>query len=202
VTVFLYLFAVAFIINKITSGQQVPDIALAVSRFRAEVATPRKGTISIRTVRLTYKKDYCGNHPLPCPVRPGPHRKHPVNCLLEGADWVAFNDMVNDVLDQLGVVCNCASSHVIIRKAGARCVKYTAHRLGNGIDNEWDKDSGEFAYHVKHTPIATTFNPVNVIVDGIDRGQVVDEAPRAEYPAGTPGFATPYGQPNYPEHSH
>ena len=172
----------AFVIKNIVSGQSVDDIAayinatLAGSRFTAAVTTKKK-SVEIRNVRLTYRKDYCGNHPLPCPVR-AIHRKHPVNRLLEGADWVGFNDMLNNVLDGIGCVCDCASSHVVIRKAGARCVRYDAQALSNGIDNEWVKNSGAF------------------------KNYIGKRAPRSRYPAGTPGFATSVGQPNYPEHHH
>ena len=173
----------AFVINKVTSGQTTDLIAgamrsaLSTSRFTAEVIQKRS-SVEIRTVRLNYRKDYCGNHPLPCPVRPGKHRKHPVNTFLEGADWVGFNDMVNDVLDTLGCVCNCASSHVVIRKDGKRCVEYDSQPLSNGIDNEWRRDSGQFKSYISQ------------------------QAPRAKYPAGTPGFAAAVGTPNYPEHAH
>lgn len=175
----------AFTINKFSpSGLPVPVIASAIeamiakSRFTAKVNVKAK-SISIGPVRLRYKKDYCGNHPFPCPVRSVP-RKHPINRCLEGADWVGFNDMLNDVLDALGSVCDCASSHVIIRKQGARCTNYTGHPLGNGIDNEWDKDSGAFE-NLMH----------------------VTGPKKASYPEGTPGFATYLEWSNYPEnHSH
>ena len=173
----------AFVINKITSGQTVSSIAhamreaLALSRFTASV-TEKKNSVEIGKVRLTYSKDYCGNHPFPCPVR-AVHRKHPINRCLEGADWVGFNDMLNDVLDALECVCNCASSLVIIRKQGARCVSYGGHITLNGIDAEWDKDSGAF------------------------ENCIVKKTERAYYPEGTPGFATSQGKPNYPEnHTH
>lgn len=176
-----YSLNMAFVINKITSGEQVEDIAtmirktLAGSRFTAEVTTPTTKRVEIRTVRLTYHKDYCGNHPLPCPVRAfsKPHKK---TRQLEGADWVGFNDMLNDLLDAIGCVCDCASSHVIIRKSGARCMRYDAQTL-NGIDSEWKRNSGVFENHIGNNRNA-----------------------HAEFPQGTPGFATAYGQPNYPAH--
>jgi hypothetical protein len=83
---------------------------------------------------------------------------------LEGADWVAFNDMLNDVLDALNVSANVASSLCIIRKGAMRRIEYDGHKLGNGIDSEWNKDSAHYADR---------------------RGQV---SPRSEYPAGTPGI--------------
>lgn len=175
----------AFEIKKIKSGQAPNEIAWKIQtaiaqggRFTARVEHHRN-KVTIHDVRLTYKKDYCGNHPLPCPVRPGPHKKHKRLDYLEGADWVGFNDLLNDVLDSLGVVCDAGSSLVIIRKSGERCTYYDAQATPNGIDNEWLKDSGQFENHIG------TNAPVS-----------------AAYPEGTPGFATAQGQPNYPEHHH
>jgi hypothetical protein len=125
--------------------------------------TRKSDTITLGKVRLKIAKDFCGNHPLPCPVRPGPHKPHKVMTLLEGADWVAFNDMLNDILDLYAADANAGSSHVIIRKGVMRCVEYTAQQLGNGIDNEWVKDSGKFA-------------------------NCIGRKMRAKYPEGTPGF--------------
>lgn len=173
----------AFVINKCKTSIDMQTIATALKRalqlggrFIADITSDSR-KVTIRKVRLTYRKDYCGNHPLPCPVRAVP-RRHPVNTLLEGADWVGFNDMINDVLDTLGVDCDAGSSHVKIRKNGARCVRYDAQPLRNGIDNEWVKDSGAFENHMHR------------------------EHKHASYPEGTPGFATYSGQPNYPENHH
>ncbi len=159
----------AFVIKKIL-GSNVETVAtkirfaLAQSRFNAEVTTPF-GKVEIRKVRLNQKKDYCGNHPYACPVRavkiPHQHRTN-----LEGADWVAFNDMVNDVLDEIGCHANVASSLCIIRKGAFRRTEYKGHKLGNGLDSEWDKDTE--AEHYKDM-----------------RGKV---SPRSEYPKDTPGI--------------
>lgn len=174
----------AFEIKNIKSGQSPSDIHFAIyhalrngGRFTARVDCHRN-KVTIHEVRLTYNKEYCGNHPLPCPVRPGPHQKHKRLKYLEGADWVAFNDMLNDVLDSLGVVCDAGSGLVTIRKQGARCTYYASFSP-TGFFNEWVKDSGHFENHIgtnKHV--------------------------QAAYPSGTPGFATAQGQPNYPEHHH
>lgn len=77
--------------------------------------------------------------PSVCPVRPGgnfPHRK--LN-FLEGSDWISFNDLINDLLDNLRVSADVRSSLVIIRKDERRCVKYDGHKLGNNLDSEWNK---------------------------------------------------------------
>jgi hypothetical protein len=137
--------------------------AINTSRFTANLSQIRNG-FEISTIRLRQSKDYCGNHPLPCPIRPGGHRPHKHLPYLEGADWVAFNDMLNDVLDRLKVSANVASSHVIIRKGDKRCVEYDSQPLRNGIDNEWVRDSGCFECRI-----------------GI-------KSPRSDYPPGTPGI--------------
>ena len=157
----------AFIIKKISGATPVlitrKIMALhAKSRFTWETTYDEK-KVSIHLVRLKESKHYCGNHPLPCPIRPFP-KKHIHSTCLEGADWVAFNDMINDVLDNLGVSANVASSLVVIRKGNERCINYDSQVLSNGIDNEWTRDSHCFENRI---------------------GQV---SPRSEYPNGTPGI--------------
>lgn len=161
----------AFVIKNI-KGANIGKLFMAIrkvalrSRFNFYAGTTHDmKRIEIGKVRLRVAKDYCGNHPLPCPVRPWqPHQAHKKLTYLEGADWVAFNDMLNDVLDKLKVSADVASSHVIIRKGYARCVEYDAQIRPNGIDAEWTKDSNMFANYT---------------------GQI---APRAGYPNGTPGI--------------
>ena len=102
------------------------NAAMLKSRFTARIEN-HLSNITIHDIRLIQSKDYCGNHPLPCPVRPWqPHKDHIHSRCLEGADWVAFNDMLNDVLDKLQVSANVASSLVIIRKGVMRCVQYNS----------------------------------------------------------------------------
>jgi hypothetical protein len=162
----------AFVIKNIKGStlNSVRNIVRAIhkvgekSRFTFTMETTHNHTqIKIGGVRLRESKHYCGNHPLPCPVRMFPV-KHKNTKLLEGADWVAFNDMLNDVLDNLGVSANVASSHVIIRKGDQRCIGYGAQAAGNGIDNEWVRDSGQFAKTIGMKPF------------------------RSMYPNGTPGI--------------
>ncbi len=55
----------------------------------------------VACVRLKEKKDSCGQHSGPCvAVFAKPHRHY---AFLEGADWVSFFDLLNDVLDGLNV---------------------------------------------------------------------------------------------------
>lgn len=77
------------------------DKKIQGSRFTAttEVAnlSPQRRGIKIECVRLRRKKDYCGAHPGPCLVN---GRKHMRASYLEGLDWVGFNALLNDLLDE------------------------------------------------------------------------------------------------------
>jgi hypothetical protein len=114
---------------------------LDVSRFTCNIFqkdTHKK--LCFNTIRLKEKKVYCGNHPYSCAIaNPGriepAHRK---TKFLEGADWVGFNDMINDTLDELFITATVKSSACIVRKGLERCVKYTAFP-----GKEWDKE-GKF----------------------------------------------------------
>lgn len=172
----------AFTINKIKSGQSPEQIAemfrnrFSGTRFTMRIETHRS-KVTIHDIRLTYSKEYCGNHPLPCPNR-GFVQKHKKAKYLEGGDWVAFNDFLNDCLDAMGCICNAKSSLCIIRKHGERCTAYDSRPQGD-FNNEWVKDSGVFENKINSgTPV------------------------QAHYPEGTPGFHTAFGQPNYTEHHH
>lgn len=61
--------------------------------------------ISLHGIRLKRSKGYCGNHPGACALT-GDSNPHNRRNFLEGADWVAFHDMVNDLLDVAGVSAN------------------------------------------------------------------------------------------------
>lgn len=138
---------------------------------RAEVMaqlTPGKDNqyeIDIVNVRLRSKKEYCGNHSGPCPVRFGPERKHRRAYFLEGADWVEFNDLVNDVLDQLQANANVYTSVCWLRKGKRRRTEYGE---GSRFNGEWAKHADETDY-----------------IDYCGR-----EAPPSEFPSGTPGSYT------------
>lgn len=132
--------------------------ALASSRFTIDPAITFEGkaTIKLRSVRLRQAKPYCGNHAGPCRVgRPSQHRRLRY---LEGADWVEFNDLINNVLDQCEVSAKAWTSVCVIRVGRCRRVEYNGYIL-NG---EWHKTG-------KHE-------------DWCGRA-----APRSTYPSGTPG---------------
>lgn len=124
--------------------------------------TKRRAVLSLRAVRLREKKPYCGNHAGPCRNTFG-GRKHPKFDYLEGQDWVSWNDMVNDVLDELGHSGNAGSSVCNIRKDGLRRVRYES---GDGGHGDWDKAGHENHYEDNR-------NCTNVM--------------QSSYPDGTPG---------------
>jgi hypothetical protein len=126
--------------------------AIYESRFTAEINTPAKGKVKISEVRLRQSKSYCGNHPKAC-ENTGTHRKHPKNKILEGADWVEFNDLLNDVMDANNIEANIQSSAVIIRKGRLRRIHYDAQNfVGNAW--QWDKDAPDWCWedHMGNPP--------------------------------------------------
>jgi hypothetical protein len=143
----------AFTIRK-TSGAALAAIesallhAFSISRFTGRVEL-HKSNITIHDVRLREKKHYCGNHPNACPVRPGVHTPHKRMNFLEGADWVGFNDMINDVLDSLAVSASAGSSLCKIRKGLMRRMRYVGHFIGATNFREWDKDDTRYECYVR-----------------------------------------------------
>ena len=73
-------------------------------RFRATLIVGHKygilPSIVIKPVRLVKAKEYCGNHPGECVIPPHGSKKKHVATYLEWEDWVAFNGMVNRVLNR------------------------------------------------------------------------------------------------------
>ena len=139
--------------------------AIDQSRFIANIERVGKN-LKVFDVRLKKKKAYCGNHPSMC-ERPhlGPHTKR---IYLEGADWVEFNDLINNVLDSLSISANVSTVQCVLRKGKLRRVVYSPVRKFNIL--QWVRDEyGEGAY-----------------VDYC--GQI---APKSMFPVGTPGI---YGE--------
>lgn len=120
----------------------------------------------LKLIRLRQPKDYCGQHAFSCAVaNPGRRQKHRHYSYLEGADWVAFNDMINDVLDDLNLSAEVWSNArnrdngINVRHGYLRCVEYLASAEQGG---DWLKEG-----HFK------------------DRRN--KKRRRAKYPRGTPG---------------
>lgn len=132
--------------------------ALRDSRFTFNFDYISARRFKIVDVRLKSTKAYCGNHPGACQIG-GKDRRHNY---LEGADWVEFNDILNDVLDELGVDARVESSVVRVRQGMERCVEYRQQQ-GRGRNAEWEKI-------------------------GVYQNYCWKKAPVSKFPAGTPGI--------------
>lgn len=117
----------------------------------------------IRNIRLNEKKPYCGNHPEMCELQGFGNRKPRMNDCLEGADWVDWNDRLNDVLDALNVSADVASSACTLRRNTKRRTNYGSYWVGNFAQWEVYGEHSDYADYC---------------------GQV---APASVYPFGTPG---------------
>ena len=63
--------------------------------------------IEFTQIRLAEAKEYCGNHPGECFVNPfvGEQKKRKSRCL-EWVDWVRFNNLLNDILNEMKMEAN------------------------------------------------------------------------------------------------
>jgi hypothetical protein len=102
--------------------------------------------IGLRKVRLTEAKPYCGQHPGECLVNPfaGPTKKKRMT-LLEWDDWVEFNGLVNDVLDEHGIDADVWSNPqetkgtMWIRKGQQRRLRYD---YDDDFSGSWSRTTG------------------------------------------------------------
>jgi hypothetical protein len=119
--------------------------------------------LKVYNVRLREKRPYCGNHPNECLIDRGPNRR---GTYLEGADWVEFNDRLNDVCDKMNISCSIYSDRVVwIRKGTKRRINYGSHMLG--MFWQWD-------YHGEECDFEDWCDKLG--------------APNSSYPFGTPGL--------------
>lgn len=137
------------------------------SRFTAEITNPTPRKIKILKVRVKAGKAYCGNHPYGCEIG-GVDKKAK---FLEGADWVEFDDLLNDALDSLLVDAKVSSSVCILRKGRRRRTNYDGNYNGGGRNAQWDKDAPDHDYEDYCGRIA----------------------PPSEFPEGTPGIYSKIG---------
>jgi hypothetical protein len=131
------------------------------SRFTCDVILPGKTIIKLKNIRLRESRKYCGNHPNACEIGGAPSRSAKY---LEGADWVEFNDMINDILDALEVTANVATAVCKVRKLNRRRVHYGSHM--QGFNWQWNMDEDDYFY--------------------VDWNN--SPAPNSTYPYGTPGI--------------
>lgn len=152
-----------WVLPKEESREHICDLlkfTVAVSRFTAHfefatLANSRPG-LKISNIRLRNKKGYCGAHPGPCVALV--ERKHKVTRFLEGLDWVGFNHMLNDVLDEISANCIVFSFNrestcgkYYIRRGRLRRVHYPYEYVGNfagwsqGEDNDFQDFCGRLS---------------------------------------------------------
>jgi hypothetical protein len=110
--------------------------AVGRSRFTARVTAGKKaGQLLVRRVRLRQPKPYCGQHPGACPAD---GRRRPRLRLLEAADWIAFNDLVNSALDELGVAADVWSTPSEPLDQGRRL--WVRRGLCRRVRYDWEDD--------------------------------------------------------------
>ena len=129
----------------------IRDIKRSLEHSRFTVGelreTDRPKGIIITQVRLRSRKLFCGAHPAACN---GPERTHRKHSFLEGADWVEFNDFINNILDRLLVSAMFTSSSqefkgkMYLRKGAHRRCSYEHIYLpgaGPRANAVWEADS-------------------------------------------------------------
>jgi hypothetical protein len=174
---------VAYIIDRIAGRRRPATVAGALARALARtrfVCTTRlegPGVVRLDPIRLFEKKDHCGNHPGPCPLRGAFARPHKEYRYLEGADWVSFNDRINTILDRLCVSADVGSSLCVVRIGRRRRVNYGQQNITFA---EWVRVAPDDEYQ-----------------DWCGR-----KAPPSTYPEGTPGYygISRAGQRRYARH--
>lgn len=132
------------------------DMKQRLKRLNGKVQTVF--CVVLHPVRLREAKHYCGHHAGPCRLGGGSHKKARY---LEGADWVAFNHMINDCLDRHNMIADVRSSVVIVRKGARRRMDYYS---ADGFT--FDRDTDNYADYRRK------------------------KSPEPEYTPGTPGIAT------------
>ncbi|MEK6878467.1 MAG: hypothetical protein AABY22_02610 [Nanoarchaeota archaeon] len=154
---------------KITKiqGASLEDIVFQLSqtiqnsRFTANLENLTSKSLRISDIRLRDSKSYCGNHPKTCKF---PNENHQKSKYLEGADWIEFNDLINDVLDSLKVAANVFNSVCIIRKGNKRRIKYNADKQFPNNTWQWNKDEIEEDCYFDNTNLRHSL--VSIFPDG------------------------------------
>lgn len=173
---------------SIKDGADVGMVASALekmndnTRFNMKVEVTGRSVIQLRSIRLKESKVYCGSHPFACDIAGGRRAVY-----LEGADWVEFNDRVNDVLDYLCVSANVRSAVCIIRKDTRRRLAYNGHWLV-GFDRQGTRTVKVFSDY----PTGMHPHPEWKMDEPDDNYDdwCGDYAPNSWFPEGTPGEYT------------
>lgn len=133
-------------------------------------ASSKLRSVRIVGVRLRRKKFYCGQHAGPC--RAVFAKRHPLASYLEGADFVGFNDMLNDLCDKHRIEANIWSTReslgrLYLRRGRSRCNFYECDYI---TGQHWHANERE----------STSFYDTHFGVE--------TPAPRSKYTDGTPGI--------------
>lgn len=132
------------------------------TRFTCETESISQNRFKIHQVRLKDSKQFCGSHPYACEIGTSRRAKY-----LEGADWVEFNDYINDIFDEENVSAWIRTSVCEIRMGRSRRTVY---------DGEMNNPSrNEYRWFFKAEP--------HQYEDWC--GEV---APNSKFPEGTPGL--------------
>lgn len=170
---------------SIKDGSDVGMVASALekinddTRFNLKVEVTGKTVIQLRSIRLKESKVYCGSHPFACDINGGRRAVY-----LEGADWVEFNDRVNDVLDNLEVAAKVKSAVCIIRKGRNRRLAYNGHWLVG-----WQREGLRNVKVFSEDPLGPNPHPEWKMDEPDDNYEdwCGHYAPNSWFPEGTPG---------------
>lgn len=132
--------------------------AIEATRFTA-IFSEKGKDVCVGKVRLREAKPYCGSHPGACNTRLSiyfPVKRNRKAKYLEGLDWVAFDDWLNNVLDQLNISATVESAVCIIRKGTERRTGYFSvfDKYGNQEFTKMGADYGYKDYCGKPAPIS------------------------------------------------
>ena len=120
--------------DKISTSRFIADVEYTKGKYRG---------LKIVNVRLKKSKPYCGNHPGECEFMGDLSKKR---TFLGGADWVEFNDLLNDTLDFYKISANIRSVVCIVRKGSLRRTHYWMFRPKLGRTLQWNYDEGDRYY--------------------------------------------------------
>ena len=117
--------------------------ALDDNAFRASVSLGTRGG-DLTYVRRTRYHEYCGSHPMACEIRGRFGQRRQRAMLLEGGDWIQFNDLVNDIFDRYMIDADVGlwtGRGINIRLNTSRRINYRAYLASDfgGLQYEWSE---------------------------------------------------------------
>jgi len=111
---------------------------------KEQTADRKRGVIHLNEIRLKEAKYFRGCAPefeewrlaRPC------KRAH----FLEAADWIEWNDLLNDLLDELDCPADVLSRACVVRKGRLRRTRYDTLEDKYGIQSQWEKAGSKEAF--------------------------------------------------------